>query len=49
MKCVRCGDTVPRLTLEQRYCGPCGREVAAIVKADQERRNRFRFGKLVSA
>lgn len=30
MTCFRCGTTTPRLTLTQRYCPPCGREVAAL-------------------
>lgn len=38
MKCARCGQDTPRLTVTQRYCTPCGREVEAITKADERRR-----------
>jgi predicted RNA-binding Zn-ribbon protein involved in translation (DUF1610 family) len=41
MKCARCGEDTPRLTIQQRYCPPCGREVEAIVRSDDARRNRF--------
>jgi hypothetical protein len=30
MKCIRCGQDTPRLTLAQRYCPPCGHEVALL-------------------
>jgi hypothetical protein len=36
--CARCGIHTPRLTLAQRYCPPCQREVDAIVAADTRRR-----------
>ena len=46
MTCKRCGIDTPRLTLTQRYCPACAREVAAIVARDTERRRpRFTFGK----
>lgn len=38
MTCRRCGGPTPRLTLAQRYCPPCGREVDAILRADARRR-----------
>jgi predicted RNA-binding Zn-ribbon protein involved in translation (DUF1610 family) len=38
MTCARCAIETPRLTLTQRYCPPCGREVAALIKSDAERR-----------
>ena len=38
MKCSRCGSPTPRLTLTQRYCPPCGVEVAALILADAKRR-----------
>lgn len=41
MNCKRCGISTPRKTLSQRYCPTCEREVAAILKADGRRRNRF--------
>ena len=46
MKCARCGEETPRLTLTQRYCPPCGREVEAIIRSDTaRRRDRFSVGK----
>lgn len=38
MTCTRCGDHTPRLTLSQRRCPPCERQVAAIIAADTRRR-----------
>jgi predicted RNA-binding Zn-ribbon protein involved in translation (DUF1610 family) len=38
MTCARCAIETPRLTLTQRYCPPCGREVAALIERDTERR-----------
>jgi NMD protein affecting ribosome stability and mRNA decay len=31
MTCHRCGEHTPRLTLSQRYCPRCEREVAALL------------------
>lgn len=30
MKCIRCGTDTPRLTVEQRYCPTCIRELARL-------------------
>ncbi len=38
MTCRRCGSPTPRLTLTQRYCPPCGVEVAALIASDAKRR-----------
>lgn len=43
MRCSRCGEDTPRLTLTQRYCQPCAREVAAILLAEAVRESRRRF------
>lgn len=46
MNCKRCGADTPRLTVDQRYCPDCAREVARIVRSDTERRRpRFTVGK----
>lgn len=46
MNCKRCGADTPRLTVDQRYCPTCEREVARIVRTDaQRRRPRFTSGK----
>ncbi len=45
MTCARCGEYTPRLTIAQRYCPQCAREVAAIIALDERRRTRFRFAK----
>ena len=37
-RCPRCGDPFERFTVDQRYCRPCEREVAAIEAADARRR-----------
>jgi hypothetical protein len=42
MRCRRCGDTVPRLTIAQERCAPCQRDVARVIDLD-ERRSRVRF------
>ena len=38
MTCARCGGPALRLTVAQTRCGPCDREVAAIVARDEQRR-----------
>jgi hypothetical protein len=38
MRCARCGEETPRLTVAQRYCPPCHRDVTAIEEADAKRR-----------
>lgn len=43
MKCRRCGEDTPRLTLTQRYCPPCSREVIAILADEAKRESRRRF------
>lgn len=46
MKCKRCGVDTPRLTLAQRYCPTCAREVDQRIAADEARRRpRFSIGK----
>lgn len=46
MTCKRCATDTPRLTLTQRYCPPCEREVTERVAADARRRTpRFSIGK----
>lgn len=46
MICKRCGVDTPRLTLDQRYCPTCDREVRDRIRADaQRRRPRFSSGK----
>ena len=37
MKCKRCGDETPRLTIDQRYCPPCQRDVDERIAKDAER------------
>lgn len=36
MTCLRCGTQTPRLTLTQRHCPPCGREVARLTAPKPE-------------
>lgn len=45
MQCKRCGIETPRLTVGQRYCPPCERDVTRIVEADEKRRSRRWFPK----
>ena len=40
MKCVRCNETTTRLTLRQRYCPRCEREVNNIIDLDSRRQVR---------
>ncbi len=44
-KCHRCGDPTPRLTVKQDHCPRCAAEVAALIAADDRRRNRFAWAK----
>jgi predicted DCC family thiol-disulfide oxidoreductase YuxK len=41
MICSRCGEETPRLTVAQRHCPRCAREVAALIECDTRRRGRF--------
>lgn len=44
--CHRCGDRVPRLTVDQVHCVPCSTEVAKIIYLDERRKViRFPFAK----
>jgi len=45
MICSRCGEHTPRLTISQRHCPPCAREVADLIRRDTERRTRFERAK----
>ena len=38
MKCARCGESTPRLTLTPRRCPPCEAQVKALIAADTKRR-----------
>lgn len=42
LTCRRCGDRVPRLTVDQTHCVRCAGEVAKIIYLD-ERRKVVRF------
>jgi hypothetical protein len=44
MRCTRCGIETPRLTVAQRHCPQCAREVEQLLRADYERR-RPRFAR----
>lgn len=43
MTCKRCGCDTPRLTLGQRYCPTCDREVKAILEVEARRAARPTF------
>lgn len=45
LRCARCNDRTPRLTVEQTRCPACQRQVEAIIAADERRRGRFPFAK----
>jgi hypothetical protein len=38
MNCHRCGTFTPRLTLSQRHCPPCARDVLRLIAEDERRR-----------
>jgi hypothetical protein len=46
IRCLRCNEPTPRLSLNQTHCPPCEREVARLIEADTRRRQpRFSVGK----
>jgi hypothetical protein len=46
MTCRRCGDRIPRLTIDQIHCIRCAGEVANIISLDARRKVvRFPFAK----